>query len=115
QSASRLATGLPAAARRPEPAWRSWNGLPAMLLKEFSHIRREPATIFFMLVVPVLQTIIFGYAIETEIENIPTVVYDLDGRRESRELVDSFQNTRTFKILERVYDEETFRRAISSG
>ena len=34
-----------------------------------------------MLVVPVLQTIIFGYAIETEIENIPTVVYDLDGRR----------------------------------
>ncbi len=93
----------------------SLNGLWAMLLKEFSHIRREPATIFFMLVVPVLQTIIFGYAIETEIENIPAVVYDLDGRREARELVDSFGNTRTFKIRERVYDEESFRRAISSG
>src|SRR5262249_2228674 len=75
----------------------------------------EPTTIFFMLVVPVLQTIIFGYAIETEIENIPTVVYDLDGRRESRELVESFRNTRTFAILERAYDEESFRRAISSG
>ena len=91
------------------------NGLVAMLLKEFSHIRREPTTIFFMLVVPVLQTIIFGYAIETEIENIPTVVYDLDGRREARELIDSFRNTRTFEIRERAYDEESFRRAISSG
>ncbi|MGE5193763.1 MAG: ABC transporter permease [Deltaproteobacteria bacterium] len=91
------------------------NGFVAMLLKEFSHIRREPATIFFMLVVPVLQTIIFGYAIVTEIEDIPTVVYDLDGRREARELVEAFRNTRTFEILERVYDEESFRRAISSG
>src|SRR5262245_1325785 len=103
------------AARPADAAARSLNGLLAMLLKEFSHIRREPATIFFMLVVPVLQTIIFGYAIETEIENIPTVVYDLDGRRESRELVESFRNTRTFAILERAYDEDSFRRAISSG
>lgn len=93
----------------------STNGLLAMLLKEFSHIRREPATIFFMLVVPVLQTIIFGYAIETEIENIPTVVYDLDGRRAGRELIEAFRNTRTFEIRERTYDEESFRRAISSG
>ena len=38
-----------------------------------------------------------------------------DGRREARELADSFRNTRTFEILERVYDEESFRRAISSG
>ena len=37
-----------------------------------------------MFVVPVIQTIIFGYAIETQIENIPTVVYDLDGRRRAR-------------------------------
>lgn len=101
----------------PQPGRATWsmNGLWAMLLKEFSHIRREPATLFFMLVVPVLQTIIFGYAIETEIENIPTVVYDLDGRRQARELVDSFRNTRTFEILERVYSDESFRRAISSG
>lgn len=106
------------AEKHPAPAdtgARATNGLLAMLLKEFSHIRREPSTIFFMLVVPVLQTIIFGYAIETQIENIPTVVYDLDGRREARELADSFRNTRTFEIIERVYDEESFRRAITSG
>ncbi len=90
-------------------------GFLAMFLKEFAHIRREPSTIFFMLVVPVLQTFIFGYAIQTEIENIPMVVYDLDGRRHARELIESFQNTRTFQILARVYDQESFDRALSSG
>lgn len=98
-------------ATRSTPFW----GLSAMLLKEFSHIRREPATIFFMLIVPVLQTMIFGYAIQTEIDNIPTVVHDLDGRKSARELIDAFRNTRTFAIVGNLHDDESFRRAISSG
>src|SRR6185369_10184589 len=57
----------------------------------------------------------FGYAIETEIENIATVVYDLDGRSPARELVDSFQNTRTFRVASRVFDDESFQRALTSG
>jgi len=96
---------------RPQPMW----GLFAMLVKEFLHIRRERSTIIFMLVVPVLQTLIFGYAIQQEIEHIPTIVYDLDGRQSSRELIDAFQNTRSFRIVDHVYDEETFRRAMTSG
>lgn len=90
-------------------------GLWAMLLKEFSHIRREPATLVFMFVIPVLQTVIFGYAIQTEIENIPTVVFDLDGRQQSRELLDSFVATGTFEIVGRATDETSFRRALTSG
>jgi ABC transporter DrrB family efflux protein len=113
--AASATANVPIARHRHVPVSRATDGLIAMLLKEFSHIRREPATIFFMLVVPVLQTIIFGYAIETEIENIPTVVYDLDGRRAAHELVEAFRNTRTFLILDRVYDEDSFRRSISSG
>lgn len=104
--------------RRPEPEdsrWRLTRGFLAMLLKEFSHIRREPATIFFMLVVPVMQTVIFGYAIQQEIENIPAVVYDLDGRQSARELIDSFRNTRSFAIVSNAYDDETFRRELVSG
>mgnify|MGYP003338161863 FL=1 len=95
--------------------WRLTRGFVAMLLKEFSHIRREPATIFFMLVVPVMQTVIFGYAIQQEIEHIPTVVYDLDGRQQARELIDSFRNTRSFEATETAYDDESFRRALVSG
>jgi ABC transporter DrrB family efflux protein len=100
-----------AARRAGGPFW----GLLAMLLKEFSHIRREPSTIFFMLVVPVLQTVIFGYAIQLNVEHIPTVVYDLDGRRQARELIEAFQHTRTFAVVDRVFDDEAFERALTSG
>jgi ribosome-dependent ATPase len=90
-------------------------GLWAVLVKEFYHIRRQPITLFFMLVVPVMQTIIFGYAIDTEIENIPTVVFDLDGRRYAREFVSAMENTRRFEIAQWVHDEDSFHRALTSG
>lgn len=90
-------------------------GFWAILVKEFTHIRREPSTLFFVFAVPVLQTIIFGFAIDTQIENIPTVIYDLDGRSSSRELIDAFANTRTFQIIERVFDQDTFHKAFKSG
>lgn len=94
---------------------KSTNGLWAVLVKEFFHIRRQPITLFFMLLVPVMQTIIFGYAIDTQIENIPTVLFDLDGRRYAREFVAAMENTRRFDFIEQVHDEESFHRAITSG
>jgi len=111
-SASSAASAAPEAARR---RGRTTDGFVAITLKEFSHIRRQPATLFFLLVVPVLQTIIFGYAIDTKIDNVPTVVLDLDGRAESRRLVEAFANTRKFAIIDRVRSEEAFRRAMTSG
>jgi ABC transporter DrrB family efflux protein len=101
--------------QRAESGGNTMTGFLAILLKEFSHIRREPSTLFFMLVVPVLQTIIFGYAINLQVENIPTVVLDLDGRRHARELRKAFENTRTFDIKKRVLDEQSFQRALTSG
>jgi len=91
------------------------NGFWAILLKEFAHIRRERTTLFFAFLVPVLQLSIFGYAIETTIENITTVVYDLDGRSDSRELVAAFENTRRFKIVEHVYTQADFDHAMAAG
>ena len=99
------------------PKSRAWacGGLLAILVKEFFHIRRQPTTLFFMLVVPVMQTIIFGYAIDTQIEHIPTVVFDMDGRQYARELVAAFVNTRRFEIVQSVYDDDTFHHALKSG
>jgi len=97
------------------PPNRAFSGLFAILVKEFYHIRRQPSTLFFMFVIPVVQTIIFGYAIDTEIEHIPTVVFDMDGRASARELIDAFENTNTFQIVQRVVDDETFRRELTSG
>ncbi len=97
------------------PANLAWSGFFAILFKEFYHIRRQPSTLFFMFVIPVVQTIIFGYAINTTIEHIPTVVFDMDGRAASRELVDAFTNTNTFQIVRRVVDNEAFHRELTSG
>ncbi|MBL8825607.1 MAG: ABC transporter ATP-binding protein/permease [Planctomycetaceae bacterium] len=98
------------------PPWlRSLAGLWAILVKEFSHIQRQPSTLFFMFVIPVLQTIIFGFAIDTQIENIPTVVLDQDGRPQAQQLVEAFRNTRTFRIDDYALDDATFQRAMSSG
>jgi ABC transporter DrrB family efflux protein len=110
-SAPTDAGAIPAAERRPRPM----DGFFAILRKEFAHLRREPTTLFFVLVIPLVQTLIFGYAIDTQIEHIPTVVLDLDGRAQARELADAFANTRTFTITERVRDDEAFDRAIRSG
>ncbi|PQO38127.1 ABC transporter permease [Blastopirellula marina] len=90
-------------------------GLWAVLVKEFFHIRRQPTTLFFMLVVPVIQTIIFGYAIDTQIENIPTVVLNLDGRRQSRDVISAFLNTRRFQLVEMAVNNEQYHRALTSG
>ncbi len=101
-------TGEP---ERAEPLF----GFLAVFSKELSHIRREPSTLFFMFVIPVIQTVIFGYAIETEIENIPTVVHDLDGRSAARELVDAFESTGTFRVVGRATEDDAFQRALTSG
>ncbi len=94
---------------------RSTFGLLAILIKEFAHVRRQRSTLFFMFVIPVLQTLIFGLAIDTQIENIPTVVFDQDGRQDARELIESFTNTNAFRLLGRVYDEASLEQAIRSG
>ncbi len=94
---------------------RTTDGLFAIMVKEFAHIRRQPSTLFFMLVVPVMQTIIFGWAIDTQIEHIPLVVLDHDGRADGRRLVEAFVNTERFELWSRVHDEESFRRALTSG
>lgn len=91
------------------------SGFVAILLKEFVHIRRERSTIIFSLVIPVLQLTIFGYAINTKIEHIATAVFDLDRRQASRELIDAFANSRTFRIVERVESLDAVERAIAAG
>ncbi|MCB0330442.1 MAG: ABC transporter ATP-binding protein/permease [Bdellovibrionales bacterium] len=93
----------------------SFRGFTAVLLKEFSHILREPSTLFFMFLVPLLQLTIFGYAIDTEIEHIPTVVLNLDNREASRELIAAFENTRTFAIAKRVTQQKAFDELLRSG
>ncbi|MBI1338161.1 MAG: ATP-binding cassette domain-containing protein [Phycisphaera sp.] len=108
--ASNNPTARPAVKRQ-----RSLSGFFAIARKEFMHIRRQPTTLFFMFFIPVLQLTIFGFAIDTQIEHIPMVVYNLDGRSQSRELVDAFVNTRTFDVVDNVHSDWAYQEALLSG
>lgn len=90
-------------------------GFWAILIKEFSHIRRDRGTLIFAFLVPAFQLTIFGYAIDVTIENIPVVVLNLDQRQDSREFLDALVATGTFEVIERVEDMDSFRRALSAG
>lgn len=92
-----------------------FKGLTSIFYKEVIQISRDPLTLLLMLVVPMIQLLIFGYAINTDVRDIKTVVYDLDQRRPSRELLDSFENTDYFKVIGYVFSDEQLNGAIVSG
>src|SRR5207247_6630172 len=76
-----------------KPCWRPlmrniFRGFGPVFYKEVLHVRRDPATLFFSLVIPLMQMVVLGFGIDTNIRQINTVVYNADGRRESRELID---------------------------
>ncbi len=90
-------------------------GLPAIMYKEFIHVRRDPATLFLTLFIPVFQLILFGYAINMDVKNIPTVVYDLDRGRQSRDMVMALRNTDYFRIVGEVHSDRALNDAIVAG
>lgn len=92
-----------------------FRGIRAVIYKEAIHIGRDPRTLLLMLVIPGLQLTIFGYAINLDVKHIPTVVYNLDGREPSRQLVDVFSNTGTFRIVDTVFSSEELMHSIVRG
>ncbi len=82
----------------PKPNYSMFNGLTAIAYKEFLHVIRDPAT-RFVFVIPLFQLLLFGFAIDLEVTNIPTAVVDLDTTAESRELQQVFANTATFDVV----------------
>jgi len=76
-----------------------FSGFTSIVYKETIQVVRDPKTLFMMLLIPGLQLTIFGYAIDLEVEHVATAVYNLDGRQESRDLLEAFENTGTFDIV----------------
>jgi ABC-2 type transport system permease protein len=92
-----------------------FKGLKAIALKEFIHVLREPSTIVFALLIPVIQLTIFGYALDTDVKHIPTAVLDQSNTSVSRQLIDKFAATQYFDIVEYVYSDQALRNEIVSG
>ncbi|HKC41004.1 MAG TPA: ABC transporter permease [Gemmatimonadales bacterium] len=70
-----------------------------MFRKEFIQMRRDRLTLGIMIGIPVIQLLLFGFAIQTDVRHIPTVVLDESRTPTSRELIAAFQNTGNFRIV----------------
>lgn len=91
-----------------------FNGLWAILRKEIIHIWRDPAT-RFVFAIPLLELLLFGYAIDMDVKNISTVVFDLNQQKESRELIKQFESTRYFRVTGHARSDAELLQAIVSG
>jgi len=75
-----------------------FRGFGAVFYKEVLHVRRDPATLFFSLVIPLLQMVVLGFGIDTNIRQVNTVVYNADARREIPTLFTSGATSATIRI-----------------
>lgn len=86
-----------------------------MLVKEFIQIFRDPKMKAVIFVMPVIQVLVFGYAVTTDVRNIATAVYDLDNSTASRELTARFAGSGYFRIVEYPEDEARVREIMDRG
>jgi ABC-type multidrug transport system permease subunit len=92
-----------------------FRGLNAILFKEFITVIRDPLTLFFMLFPPLVEMIAFGYALDNDVKHMATVILNEDRTVESRQLIDRFVNTETFRIVGEVQNVEQLASEIRKG
>jgi ABC-2 type transport system permease protein len=73
--------------------------LRELLRKEMRQMFRDPRMKRVVFIAPVVQLIVFGYAVNTDIRDTQTFVVDLDRSPASRELIDTFQSSGYFEIV----------------
>src|SRR5947209_8647662 len=83
--------------------------------KEILHISRDRATMFFALLIPIVELFMLGYAIDTNVRHVHTVILDQARTQESRTLLRRFENSEDFSIIDQVGSEEELSGAIVAG
>lgn len=86
-----------------------------MLRKEFIQVLRNPRMRAVIFVMPVVQVLIIGYAVSTDVRHVPTAVYDLDNSVASREVLARFAGSGCFDLVRRVDSEDAVRQVLDGG
>ena len=89
--------------------------LLSLMRKEFIQILRDPRTLVLVLVVPIMQLFLLGYAATNDVRNIPLAVYDQDRSPEARALLDAYRAADYFSLAFDVDSEEEIQDLIDSG
>jgi ABC-2 type transport system permease protein len=94
---------------------RPFRGFVAILYKEFIVVWRDPMTLFFMFFPPLMEMIAFGYALDNDVKHMPMVILNEDRSVESRQIIDRFVNTQTFRVVGEVQSVSELSAAIREG
>ncbi len=86
-----------------------------MFRKEFIQMRRDRVTLGIMVGIPVIQLLLFGFAIQTDVRHIPTVVLDESRTPTSRDAIAGFENTGNFRIVAHVDGRDALDAWIARG
>ena len=92
-----------------------WQRIISVMIKEFIQLRRDRRTMAMIVVIPIIQMSIFGYALSADIKNVSLVVWDASNTVESRELIESFRQTEFFSVNYYAIDYDDIARRIESG
>jgi ABC-2 type transport system permease protein len=83
--------------------------------KELLQLRRDRLTLAMMAVLPVMQLLLFGYAINTDVRHIPTLIDDHDRSAESRDIVRRMEATGFYDFVGEVHGYDEIEKALRSG
>jgi ABC-2 type transport system permease protein len=86
-----------------------------MFRKEFIQIFRDPKMRAMILLVPILQTLLFGYAVTMDVRHVSTAVYDADNSSASRRFVDAFIKSGYFNVVTYLRDEKEINQVLDRG
>ena len=89
--------------------------LQRMLVKEFLQVLRDPRMRLMIFLMPLIQVMVFGYAVSTDVRDVPTAVVDFDGTSASRELLSRFAGSGYFRFVARSRDPAVVQRLLDRG
>ena len=86
-----------------------------LVLKEFFELRRDPRLLSILILAPLVQLTMLGYAATTDVRDVPVVVVDQDRSAPSRELVSRFDASETFVVVDVVSSPDDIDRYLDGG
>jgi len=87
----------------------------SILRKEFLQLRRDRVTFAMMIIIPIIQMTLFGFAINSDPKHLPTAVIAADQSEFTRSFIAAMRNSDYFDIVSTLPDEESGRRALAQG
>src|SRR5476651_1952099 len=87
-----------------------WRKTWAVLVKEFIQLRRDRVSFAMIIMIPLVQLMLFGYAINTNPRHLPTAVLLQEDSDLGRSILKALENTEYFEVTYRVRDEAEFNR-----